>query len=218
MSKRKIESSEDPYEVLMGKAVHQMPAFRQTLCSDRISDEQYAARKISEISSVLWLTDTMSEDEKNLRIARAIELYESLAPQDGMEAMLALQMVATHFAALEAMSQAGVPGRFIGGVEKFMNTSAKLMSLYTRQMEALEAQKRRRAKSQQPLAVQEVETAQETRTLTDSAGPSTVTPITPQKPRRPRAAKAGGPALSLVATAADLPKARAAGRSKAKRA
>lgn len=218
MSKRKTESSEDPYDVLMGKAVHQMPAFRQTSYFDQISDAQYAARKISEISSVLWLADTMSEVEKNLRIARAIELYESLAPQDGMEAMLALQMVATHFAALEAMSQAGFPGRFIGGVEKFMNMSAKLMSLYTRQMEALEALKRRRAKSQQSLAVPEVETTSEAGTLADSAGSSTVTPITPQKPRRVRAAKAGGPALSLVSNAAVLPKARAARRSKAKRA
>lgn len=218
MSKRKTESSEDPYDLLMGKAVHQMPAFRQMSSFDRISDAQYAAQKISEISSVLWLTDKMSEDERNLRIARAIELYESLAPQDGMEAMLALQMVATHFAAIEAMSQAGFPGRFIGGVEKFMNASAKLMSLYTRQMEALEALKRRRAKSPQPFAVPEVETTSEARTLTDSAGSSAGTPITPQKPLRVRTAKAGGPALSLVSNAAALSKAPAVGRSKAKRA
>lgn len=55
----------------------------------------------AQIEQMLWLHPTLSEEAKNARIVRALELFESLKPKDGSEGMPTAQMVGTHSAAME---------------------------------------------------------------------------------------------------------------------
>lgn len=70
-------------------------------------DVEYA--KVNEISSTLHFAGNVTEAQRNAKIVRALELYESLAPADGVEGMLATQMVATHAAAMEWLRVAAHP-------------------------------------------------------------------------------------------------------------
>ena len=69
-------------------------------------DIEIESQKLNEIRDLLWLPGKFSETEKNVRIIRAVELYESLQLTDGAEGMLTAQMVGTHFAALECLRRA----------------------------------------------------------------------------------------------------------------
>jgi hypothetical protein len=210
MLNKKTNVSEDQHRVNMGKAVHQMPAYRQAKCFDTISAEQHEALKISDLASLLWLSDKMSTDEKNIRIARTIDFYEGLAPQNAMETMLVLQMVATHSAALECISQAQFSGRVIGGIDIFVQNSAKLMALYTRQMDMLQ---KAGGIDQRQVIVKHV--YEEPSGSLDTSAPRAVRP---RKPKHADAAEASGPALSIVPNVTSLPKERSTPKPRAKRA
>jgi hypothetical protein len=215
MPNKKTKISEDQHRVNMGKAVHQMPAYRQAKCFETIPDEQHEALKISDLASLLWLSDEMSTDEKNIRIARAIDFYEGLAPQNAMETMLVLQMVATHSAALECISQAQFSGRVIGGIDIFVQNSAKLMALYTRQMDMLQ---KARGTDQRQVIVKDVYDnpgAQATDGSMDTSAPKTVKP---RKPKHADAAETSVPALSIVPNVTPLPKERPTPKPRVRRA
>jgi len=93
------------------------------------------------------------KQHKNARLARALDLYESLAPTDGLEGMLAAQMVGTHHAALECLRMAAVPGQTFAGRDMNLKHAQKLMALYTQQMAALN---KHRGKGQQKVTVEHV--------------------------------------------------------------
>ena len=111
------------------------------------------ARKIEEIASLLWLPKSLSEDETNTRVNRAIDLYESLKPADGAETMLAVQMVGTHSAALECLRRAALEGLTFVGRDQNLKHATKLMGLYAKQLETLN---KHRGKGQQKVTVEYV--------------------------------------------------------------
>ena len=113
-------------------------------------------RKVNEISELLFYFENMSEDEKNVRIVRALELFESLEPLDGMESMLAAQMVATHFAALDCLRRAALNNQTFEGRNVSLTQAQKLMSLYTKQLATLD---KHRGKGQQKVTVEHVNVA-----------------------------------------------------------
>jgi hypothetical protein len=119
----------------------------------RITDLDILIQKTNDIVGLLWLPPTLTETEKNARIIKATELFESLAPNDGVEAMLALQMVGTHAAAMECLRRAMIPKQLLPATESNLRSAQKLMALYTRQMEALN---RHRGKGQQKVTVEYV--------------------------------------------------------------
>ena len=82
-----------------------------------------------------------------------MELYESLKPQDGVEGMLAIQMVGTHDAALECLRRAALPGQSFEGRDVNLKHAHKLMSLYTQQLTTLN---KHRGKGQQKVTVEHV--------------------------------------------------------------
>lgn len=53
---------------------------------------QVEFRKLNEIGDMLWLPVSLSAEEHNARIIRAIEFYEGLKPKGSAEGMLATQM------------------------------------------------------------------------------------------------------------------------------
>lgn len=99
----------------------------------------------------------MSEDDINVRIVRAIEHFNSLKPSDGIEGMLAEQMVGTHFAAIDCLRLAASPGQGFKARDIYLKQAHKLMALYARQIETLN---KHRGKGQQKVTVEHVHVAE----------------------------------------------------------
>ena len=83
----------------------------------------------------------------------AIGALEAIAPRDGLEGMVAAQMVATHEAAMECLRRAMLPEQTIEGRDLNLKHGAKLQQVYARQMEALA---KHRGQGQQKITVEHV--------------------------------------------------------------
>ena len=129
--KRSLEISEDVFET------QGLPASKDYRTMAGIDDTTHILSKVHEISKLLWHSPDSTDEENDLRIARALELYESLKPQDGAEGMLAMQMVGTHDAALECLRRAALPNQSFEGRDMALKHAHKLMSLYTQQLSTL---------------------------------------------------------------------------------
>lgn len=123
---------------------------RQYLEVDELKVE---TRKVDEIAQLIHLPSDLSEAEQDSRIARALDLYESLEPSDGIEGMLAVQMVGTHHAALECLRIAAVPKQNFSVKDMNLKHAQKLMALYLQQVAALN---KHRGKGQQKVTVEHV--------------------------------------------------------------
>ena len=119
----------------------------------KLDSEERIARKLQEIVNLLWLPNELSKEEIHARLACAIELYECLAPADGAEAMLAQQMVGTHHAAMECLRRANLANQSFEGRDMALKHATKLMSLYEKQLSALN---KSRGKGQQKVTVEHV--------------------------------------------------------------
>lgn len=96
-----------------------------------VNEVDLETQKMNEIAQLVRLPDGRSKAAQNARLARALDLYEGLAPTDGLEGMLAAQMVGTHHAALECLRMAAVPGQTFVGRDMNLKHAQKLMALYT---------------------------------------------------------------------------------------
>ena len=122
----------------------------------KVDDQIVEGRKLNEIAELLWLPGSLDKEERNARIVRAVELFESLKPADGAETMLAAQMVGTHTAALECLRRAAVDGQTFAGRDMALKHGQKLMALYAKQLETLN---KHRGKGQQKVTVEHVNVA-----------------------------------------------------------
>lgn len=121
-----------------------------------LQDTDVVDLKLAEISELLWHPEGAREEEKEVRIVRALELYESLEPSGGAEGMLATQMVGTHFAATECLRRAAISNQTIEGRDVNLKHAQKLMALYGKQLETLN---KHRGKGQQKVTVKHVNVA-----------------------------------------------------------
>lgn len=106
-----------------------------------------------ELVSLIWAPKGPITEKVEARMVRAVELFESLAPGDGVEGMLATQMVGTHLAALECLRLASQPGQTYENMNIALKNAQKLMTLYTQQLAALN---KHRGKGQQKVTVEHV--------------------------------------------------------------
>jgi len=144
-----------PAETALGK---RLPP-HQLLPADKVIDTSWIAverEKLNEIASLLWLPEDMDEAAKNARIIKAVDLFESIKPADGIEAMLAVQMVGAHSAAMECLRRAMVPGQTLDSRSSNLGHAQKMMSLYARQLAALD---KHRGKGEQKVTVKHVHVA-----------------------------------------------------------
>lgn len=151
--------AKDPLNIKLTKskmAVQEIPSAAALQEMFGVSDSAVLTRKINEIGQLLWFHEDASEDTKHERILRALELYESLAPADGAEGMLAVQMVGTHDAALECLRRAALPNQPFQRRDMALKHAQKLMTLYTQQLAALN---KHRGKGQQKVTVEHVNVA-----------------------------------------------------------
>jgi peptidyl-tRNA hydrolase len=99
----------------------------------------------------LYLPPSLTNEEKRERMYAALALLEEIKPQDGLEGMLAVQMVATHNAALECFKRAAYGEQTPQAFEVSLRHGEKLIAAFLRQMEMLD---KRRGKGPQTVMVQ----------------------------------------------------------------
>ena len=107
--------------------------------------------KLNEIAAVLWLPRELSEEARDAQIVKAIDLFNAIRPADGLESMLATQMIGTHSASVECQRRAMLPEQTFEGRDMALKNAQKLMTLYTQQMAALD---KHRGKGQQKITVE----------------------------------------------------------------
>jgi hypothetical protein len=110
-------------------------------------------RKMQEIIELLWLPGTLPREDGDARIVRAMDLFESINPTEGIEAMLALQMVGAHHAAMECLRRAMIEKQSVEARNQNLGHAQKLMTLYANQLAALD---KHRGKGQQQVTVRHV--------------------------------------------------------------
>jgi len=98
-----------------------------------------AERLLVQVAESLWLPAHESEEERTDRIRAAVAAVAGLAPRDELEGMLAVQMAATHAAAMECLRRAAMPysyqDRRVRDDE--LRQAGRLLGLYARQVEVL---------------------------------------------------------------------------------
>lgn len=158
--------------------VHQVLPITKLVPASAVTIE---LRKLNEIAALLWFPDGIKEDEKNAKIVRAIDLFESIKPANGIEAMLAAQMVGTHHAALECLRRAMLPNQTFEGRNQSLEHAQRLMALYVQQMAALD---KHRGKGQQKITVERVQVAAGGQAIVGNvqAAPAAAPPEPPQTP------------------------------------
>ena len=62
--------------------------------------------KLNDIAQLLWLPEGIGVTDRDALIVKVIDLLESIKPDDGIEAMLATQMVGTHAAVMKCVRRA----------------------------------------------------------------------------------------------------------------
>jgi hypothetical protein len=105
-----------------------------------------------------WLMDMLMSQAANCMpgapakaASVAVAAVQSLGPRDGIEAMLAVQMAATHAVAMKMLQRSTLDQPSIEVYDSLVNRATKLLRTYTMQVEAL---KRYRAAGEQRVVVQ----------------------------------------------------------------
>mgnify|MGYP000686272952 CR=1 FL=1 len=112
-----------------------------------VDDKDAFALLLAQAANSSALTDV---DDKYNSI---MPLLLDIAPQDALEGMLAVQMVATHNLALEMTKRALINEQTVDGVNYNVNRITKLMNTFKSQVETLQ---KYRNKGQQTIQVQHV--------------------------------------------------------------
>ncbi|MFY0692752.1 MAG: hypothetical protein JXR14_12615 [Paracoccaceae bacterium] len=172
------EKSSEVRLTKMADASHEMPSAVDVARASGVDGNALLSRKIKEIEQLLWRPEGASETEIYERLVRALDLYESLAPADGAEGMLAMQMVGTHHAALEYLRRAALPNQTFAGRDLALKHAHKLMALYTQQLATLN---KHRGKGQQKVTVEHVNV--------EAGGQAIVGHVDTGKPNRTQAEK-----------------------------
>ena len=111
------------------------------------------AELIRQVGQTLWIPDGLSKDQKMDRWKAAVAMLEGIKPQGEIEGLLAVQMVATHSAAMDCLRRAMFDGQSFAGRDLNLKHAAKFLSIYTRQVEVLD---KHRGKGQQKVTVEYV--------------------------------------------------------------
>lgn len=95
----------------------------------------------------------MTDQEHQAAIKAVVAALKGVAPADGMESMLAAQMVATHNAAMDCLRRAQLDCQSFEGRDLNLKHATKLLAAYARQVEVID---RHRGQGQQKITVEHV--------------------------------------------------------------
>jgi hypothetical protein len=107
-------------------------------------DDDLALSLVNQVLETLWLPKNMSED---------IPIESACAAVATLEGLLAAQMVGAHNAAMECLRRAMMEGQSFEGRDQSLKHGARLLAIYTKQVEALD---RHRGKGAQKITVEHV--------------------------------------------------------------
>jgi hypothetical protein len=107
-------------------------------------DDDLALSLVNQVLETLWLPKNMSED---------IPIESACAAVATLEGLLAAQMVGAHNAAMECLRRAMMEGQSFEGRDQSLKHGARLLAIYTKQLEALD---RHRGKGRQKITVEHV--------------------------------------------------------------
>lgn len=93
--------------------------------------------KLMEILSLINVPPSTGEAQREALHVKAIDLFESLKPADGLEGMLAVQMVGTHNAAVESLRRAMIYDQSLERRNVYLSQAERMMGMYMRQVDAL---------------------------------------------------------------------------------
>src|SRR5215469_15300633 len=123
------------------------PQFFPTLATD--DEELPGLLSLQAINTTLPFGPT--HEKFNTKFSKAVT--RSIGPRDGLEALLALQMVKTHNLAMHYLELAGATDQTTRGIELFTKSANLLLRTFTKEVEAL---KTYRSKGQQKVEVEHV--------------------------------------------------------------
>lgn len=126
-------------EGLEGSSGSKSPAFQSEL--------------LDQVVRALWLPEWKTEEQKVQAAKAAYDALKQIAPRSELEGMLAAQMLSTHNAAMECLRRSMMEGQTFEGRDHNLKHAAKLLQLYTRQLETLD---KHRGKGQQKITVEHV--------------------------------------------------------------
>jgi hypothetical protein len=92
---------------------------------------------LAQLADTLWLPHDLSKAQRAARIAAAQAQLADMAPGDGIEAMLAVQMIATHEASMSCLQRATRGDQSPELCDQNLKHAERLLALYARQMEVL---------------------------------------------------------------------------------
>jgi hypothetical protein len=95
------------------------------------------AAKLTELCALVSVPPSSGEAQRDALYLKAIDLFESLGPTDGIEGMLGVQMVGTHNASVECLRRAMICGQSLEVRMVYLSQAERLMGMYMRQMDAL---------------------------------------------------------------------------------
>lgn len=115
--------------------------------------QDYLLNQVVNTFSGLLSSEGVNHDKAEEFPNNAMALLNGIQPQDEIEGMLALQMIAVHNMAMNATRVAMITGQPTEVVQVYVNQATKMLRTFTAQMEAL---KRYRTGGQQKVTVEHV--------------------------------------------------------------
>ena len=93
--------------------------------------------KLTEILSLIPMPPGIGDTQRDALYVKAIDLFESIGPADGIEGMLAAQMVGTHNATMECLRRAMIYDQSLEAQKVYLSQAGRMMGMYSRQVDAL---------------------------------------------------------------------------------
>jgi hypothetical protein len=178
----------EPEKSQRAAQVEQKPDLRNATGTE---SERLRLHFLQQVAGSLWFPKDISEDDRMERVMSALAIMEGIKPEDHLEGALAVQMVATHHAAIECLRRAMLPEQTFEGRDQNLKHAAKLMGVFSRQFEGLD---KHRGKGQQKVTVEHVNVQAGGQAIVGNIETGG-TPVMPPGNRRALAALAHSPSV-----------------------
>ena len=132
--------------------------------------------KLRELMDMIWVPPSASAEERNALLVKAIDMFNDFKVEDGIEGMMAVQMIGTHHAIVECLGRAMIPDQPLSAHKVYLSQAERLMGLYARHLAAPD---KHRGRGQQNITVKHVNVASGGQAIVGNidTGQSNVAPV-----------------------------------------
>ena len=117
------------------------------------SSDVVQLERLGRVMESLWVSKHADQATSDRAMQAAYDTLKGIAPRSELEGMLAAQMIGAYNASMECLRRAMIPEQSFEGRDQNLKHAAKLMSIYERQLAALD---KHRGKGQQRITVEHV--------------------------------------------------------------